>query len=242
MSLLDTPKTVLNPEIWTELKTLRPEVKEHILALLSTLIPLNKTERIVVMGSSATYQYSDTSDLDCNVVAIPGESYDAWHKLFKAFNEIPHLLPGTLHQINFFFQEHSSENADWSNAQSAYDVMRGTWLKTPPSPDKIGNPEIKYAREISYGTALVDAIEMRVQHISDAENRGDTTTARILIRELMLMFKDLENNRKTYYRYATNPAYEAGNIIYKVVDSSRFSELMHEMVNLFDKEWNPANE
>ena len=238
MSLLDLPKATLNPDLWAENKILRPDIKSYLLTLLSKIFSPSRAHAMVMIGSSVGYQYSHTSDIDVNVMGNPGESYDALHKIFKNFNNTPNMLPGTEHPINFFFQEYVPDT-DWSNSLGAYDINNGRWVKNPISPEHIGNPTTKYEREIAYGSMLLDTIEIEVQHIREAQDRGDKVTEFNLTRDLAIMFKTLENNRKVSYRYGTgrSPALQESNILYKMVESSRFGELMHILIDMYDKEW-----
>jgi predicted nucleotidyltransferase len=243
MSLLDLPKADLNPDLWTAEKQLRPKVKEYLLKLLSQIFSPSRAHAMVMIGSSVGHQYSGTSDIDINVMGNPGESYDALHKIFKNFNNTPNLLPGTEHPINFFFQEYVP-HTDWSNSLGAYDINSDQWVKNPISAEHIGDPTTKYEREIAYGDMLLDSIEVEVQHIRDAEDRGDKQTELKLLKELSMMFKTIEDNRKAAYRYGTghSPALGESNVFYKILEGSKFGDLMHELINWYDNEWKVAVE
>jgi len=243
MSLLDTPKPTLNPNIWTAENTLRPDVKTYLLALLSKIFSSSRAYALVMLGSSVSHQYSDTSDIDINVMGNPEETYDAQHKIFKDFNNTPNYLPGTQNPINFFFQEFHP-NSDWSNSLGAYDIRADRWVKNPISYEHIGDPTTKYEREISYGNLLLDTIEVEVQHIQDAQDRGDRETEFQLLRSLAIVFKTIEDNRKASYRYGTgrSPALQESNIYFKMIESSKFGDLFKELINLYDNQWKVASE
>jgi hypothetical protein len=239
MSLFDSPKPFLNPKIWTPEKKVRPEVREFIFSLIQTVLPMDKIFAMDLLGSNVGYQYGDTSDIDVNVVARKGESFDQWHKTFKIFNKKEHLLPGTKHPVNFFFQEYDP-NRNWENSLGAYDLIGDRWVKNPIPFDEIGDPETKYEREIAYGKMILQMIETQVSRAKEANARGDKDTARRIYTELAILFKQIEDNRKTAYRYGTGtPALQEYNIMYKLIDSSMYNDLFKKLVDYYDSEINP---
>jgi hypothetical protein len=239
MSLFDQPKPYLNPAIWAPDKTMRPEVKEYLIALLEKVFPMSKVFCLVMLGSSVSYQYGETSDVDLNMMARPGEEFDYWHTKFKLFNNTPNLLPGTKHPINYFFQEFSPE-LDWSNSLGAYDLLQDKWVKQPIPFSELGIPEKKYEREIAYGKILLTMIESQVDRAKEAKMRGDMDTARRIYTELAILFKGIEDDRKTAYRYGTGtPALQERNILYKLIESSEHHELFSKLVEFYNSDINP---
>lgn len=234
MSLFDAPKPMLNPVIWQPNEIMRPEVKKAIQDHLEKIYPMSKVSSMTMIGSSVSHQYSDTSDIDVNVGGIKGESYDAWHKIFKQLNDRVTYLPGTRHPMNFMFQEYQ-DSYDWSISLGAYNMLKDVWEKRPIPYDKIGDPYKKYEREVHFAKLLLTQIESEValmneirQH--DPEQYEDTR------KRLAILFKSIEDNRKTAYRYGTGtPALQEYNIVYKIVEGSPYGPLMHEMVSYYDK-------
>ncbi len=201
MSLFDPPKPYLNPVLWTSDKQLKPEVKTHILNLLTQIFPLEKVHQLVMIGSSVGHQYSGDSDIDVNVTARTGEDFDTWHPIFKKFNDKPNLYPGTQHPINFFFSEfQTGYTNDWSNSLGAYNILTDQWEKRPIPFDKLGNPEEKYAREIAYGKMLIGMIDTEVVAIEAAKARGDHDEAVRRMRTLAILFKNLESTKLADFR------------------------------------------
>lgn len=238
MSLFDPPKPFLNPAIWTPDKTLRPEVKTFILDTLSKVFPLSKVYSATMIGSSVGHQYSETSDVDVNVVARKGETFDKWHLIFKKFNRQMNYLLGTKHPINFFFQEFTTEN-DWSNSLGAYDLFLDRWSKLPIPFELIGNPEEKFEREIAYGKMMLSMVDSLVARAKEAKLRGDHEGAKRLYTELAIFFKSVDDNRKAAYRAGTGtPALQEYNIMYKLIENSPHGELFHKLIDFYDELFN----
>lgn len=235
MSLFDTPKPFLNPELWNPDKSLKPERKTQILDILSKVFPLGKVYSATMIGSSVGYQYSDTSDVDVNVVARRGETFDYWHLIFKKYNRQNNYLPGTKHPVNFFFQEYTADS-DWSNSLGAYDLFLDKWVKNPMDFSKIGDPEEKFEREIAYGKMMLAMVDSQVSRGKEAKLRGDTEGAHRIYTELAIFFKSVDENRKTAYRFGTGtPALQEYNIMYKLIEASPHAELFHKLVDFYDE-------
>lgn len=233
MSLFDKPKPVLNPILWTPEQTLRPEAKGLFFNLLSKIFPLNKIQAMVMIGSSVGYQYSETSDIDINVMAVKGEDYDKWHEIFKTFYD-KNLYPGTQHMINFFFQEYA-EGEDWNNSLGAYDILHGIWLKRPIPYDKIKDPYKKYEKELSYGHMLLSMIDSEVEAIRRSVAAGNQLDVDNRIQRLADIFSKIDLDRKTAYRYHTGtPALQENNILYKLISDSKYKDLFHELVERYN--------
>ena len=234
MSLFDTPKPFLNPDVW-EGGLLKPEVKAYILELLGKIFPVDKVQALVMIGSMVGHQYSETSDIDINLMARKGELFDKWHPIFKHYNSVEHPLPGTKHPINFFFQEYNHES-DWSNSLGAYDIFMDLWIKRAPTFEEIGNPEEKYEREIAWANMIISLVDSEVERAEKASQRGDRKGATDIYKGLARLFDTVEENRKTAYRYQTGtPALQEYNILYKLLEKSRHRDLFKALVDYYDQ-------
>jgi hypothetical protein len=238
MSLFDAPVPYLSPLLWDEHKQLKPEVKVYLVKLLEEIYPVEKVHAMVMLGSSVGYQYSATSDIDTNVMGRKGETFEAWHTIFKKFNNRPNLFPGTQRPINFFFQEYIPDT-DWSNSLGAYDILANKWIKAPISFEHIGDPIVKYEREIAYGKMLLSMIESQVKRAKEANARGDKDTAHRIYTELAIQFKQIENNRKDAYKYGHRPALHEYNIIYKLIEGSEHHDVFKKLIDYYDSEIDP---
>jgi hypothetical protein len=170
-------------------------------------------------------------------MARKGESFDTWHPIFKAFNDRPNLYPGTLHPINFFFQEYTSGN-DWSNSLGAYDIIQGTWSKRPIPYEKLGDPQDKYAREIAYGKLVLAMIDTEVNAMEEARIAGRTEEEVTRRDGLAILFKRIEDDRKAAYKYRIGtPALQENNILYKMIEGSKHHSLFKQLIGRYDMRW-----
>lgn len=236
MSIFDTPKPQLSPDIWMVNGVLRPDVKKSIFDILADIYPLNKVSALTLLGSLVGHQYTDTSDLDVRVMGIKDEDYDVWHTIFHDSNN-KHFLPGTNHPVNFMFQEYNP-GTEWTGSLGAYDILQDVWIKKPIPFDKIGDPYVKYEREIGYAKTLVSMIESEFLSIIECNKRGESEEVVRRLKNLAILFKTIEDNRKTAYRYSVGtPALQECNIIYKYLEDSPYAHLVHPLIDLYDKQW-----
>lgn len=150
----------LNPVLWDGME-LRPEVKDKILAIVeefqSTLdIPLDILD-INLVGSNASYNYTDKSDVDVHIVTdfeeygYPMELVNAAMQAFKkVFNDT--------YDINFdgYNVELYVEDVNTSpNSNGIYSVLNDTWIKVPA---KLEPVEIELEPEYSDFCNRIDAI------------------------------------------------------------------------------------
>ena len=238
MSIFDIPKPYLNPILWLPSGTqLRPEVTPYIIALLEQVFSMDKVHALVMIGSSVGYTYGPTSDIDINVMARKGATFEIWHKIFKDFNNRPNLYPGTQHPINFFFQEYVPDS-DWSNSLGAYDMLQNKWLKRPIPFDKLRDPEERYINEIAYSKLILDGLDNDVAQIEGLKEEGNDDEAERRLKQLAIQFKTIEDNRKTSYKYHIGtPALQEYNVIYKIIERSRHANLFKKLIEIYDEQW-----
>lgn len=231
MSLFDLPNTMLNPALWDANNQLRPEVKTYLLDLLQQIYPMTKVSRVVMIGSNVGYQYGPESDIDVNVMARKGETFEAWHPIFKAFNNRPNYFPNTKNPINFFFQEYVDGPTDWGNSLGAYDLIENAWKKNPISFKEIGDPEKKYEREIAFGHMMFDMIQSTVNSAVEAYDRGDRRQALDTLKTVQYYIKQLDEYRKTAYQYKIGtPALQEANIIFKLIEHSNLNSVFERLL------------
>lgn len=165
-SILDPIKNELSPDIWDKSMNVKPEVKKQIIDIFNTWsknIKLNiEPKSFYIVGSIATYQYHEKSDIDINInIDLSQERLQRLKKI------IPNgtLLKGTKHPINFFL---SIKTKDEEVQQAIYNLTEEKWIKKPvkinEDSDKFLvkyymaalNQAVSWARKIS-----IDLDEMR---------------------------------------------------------------------------------
>lgn len=226
MSLFDNPKQTLNPKIFdVTTKIMLPNVKSYLMSKYTDIYPAVKMYRLVLLGSNVSYVWSEKSDIDINLMGTKGEDFDAWHKIFKKFNHQLNYLPGTKMPINYFFQEYVAET-DWENSLGAYDIPTDTWLKKPIPPDKWGDPEQRFEREIANAKFLMSLLESEVINLKTAYDNRDERQITNSVANLRYFFQNLDDNRHLNYQYSINPALQEFNIIYKYIENSPYKTLL----------------
>lgn len=169
----------LNPAIWDN-GMLKPEIKEKILALVeefqSTLdIPLHVLD-IEIVGSNASYNYTDKSDVDVHIITnfddygYPQEFIQAAMNSFKAnFNKA--------YDVDYkgFNVELYVENVNSTpTTNGVYSVIQDKWIKEPQKLEAI---------EVELEPALT---EYR-QKIDSALKSGSAEEINAIIDELYVM-------------------------------------------------------
>ena len=126
----------LNPVLWNNNK-LRPEIKEKILSLVkefnSTLdIPLTILD-INIVGSNASYNYTEKSDVDVHIITnfeeygYPKEFIEAAMNAFKAnFNNKYDITYGG-YNVEVYVEDVKSS----PQSNGIYSVVRDEWIKEP---------------------------------------------------------------------------------------------------------------
>jgi hypothetical protein len=240
MSLFDPIQKQLNPTFWNG-NILKPEVVVNLQNMLINFFPKKFINKMVMIGSTVTYQYNDESDVDINVIATEGQSYDTWHRIFKEHADTI-KYPGTEHSVNFFFNEYS-ENPKFDNSLGAYDIQTKAWLKKPISPSilesklELYDPIFSFAREYTHTAdyillSLARLINDLTKYPKDSEKYlGVLDEIKIRLEDLQYMYRSVIDKRKLAYRYRIGtPALQENNLTYKFIENSPQGGLLH----LFD--------
>lgn len=157
-SVLDPVRDSLAKDVWTKNEN---HVKEkHRSYILDTLYEWLKkmdidTEptKVAILGSITTYQYTDTSDIDVNVVIDISEKKQG--EIIKFLpNDTP--LPGTKHPVNYYISKDAESNIE--KKDSAYDLLNDKWLKRPDKKDVV----IPYSYVLEIAKFFMDGIDERV--------------------------------------------------------------------------------
>ena len=188
-SILDEPRASLDPAIWDigrdNLPALKPDVKIHIvenfLSYISKFGGYIKPEEFVknmfYTGSTATYTYTDASDIDIHVIIDwidlaalnpdkarkdPNEMWRELHDIFWwTLNKIK--LPGTKHPLTYYVMPPGDEKKLLEAKEEIYDIGHDVFLVPP-------GKAINLTEEV-IDPALEEASEFMArinQHIADA--------------------------------------------------------------------------
>lgn len=127
-SILDPVREKLSPDLWVNNK-LKASVKAHILKKFEVWLKNYadvKIKTAYFLGGMTGYQYTNTSDIDINIV-IPISD----EKAKELFPILPngHNFPKTSHPVNYHIS--TKVNPDWKKAGSIYDMLADKWIKEP---------------------------------------------------------------------------------------------------------------
>lgn len=157
-SILDEPRASLDSAIWDigedNFPALKPNIKIHIvenfLSYISQFGGYNRTEEFVknmfFTGSTATYTYTDKSDIDIHVIVDwidlaalnpdkakedPKEMWQELHDIFWwTLNQ--QKLPGTKHPLTYYVVPPGEEKKKILDAkEEIYDIGHDVWICPP---------------------------------------------------------------------------------------------------------------
>lgn len=141
----------LNPKLWQDSQTLRPEVQVALFKIAKEFyefldfdVPMVDLQ---ITGSQANYNYSDYSDLDLHLI-VPYEQvqcdepvedlFDTKRKLWKQIHNISvHGVPVEVYV----------EDSDKPTKGAAYSLMSDSWLRDP-DPTEVEVDDVELRREI----------------------------------------------------------------------------------------------
>ena len=134
----------LNQSIFNEDK-LDPQVREKLLDVANRFIEALKADNIelepidiVLLGSNASYNYTNDSDLDTHIIAdmsVYKDQEDLAQKIYQAYktiwnNKYDPMIKG--HEVEIYIEPDKVS----ANSNGIYSIMNDAWLKVP-DPDKI---------------------------------------------------------------------------------------------------------
>ena len=179
-SVLDAPRDVLDPAIWQdrpdEIPMLRPNIKvkivqrffEYLNRFGGYVSPELWVKNMFYTGSTATYRYSDRSDVDIHVVvdwqdmleANPDKkkptNEEVWRDLHDTFwwtlNKLQ--LEGTKHPIQYYVVKPGEEKGIIEQKEEIYDIGHDVWLIPPEKalemPEEVLQVAINNASDIMH--------------------------------------------------------------------------------------------
>lgn len=131
--------TTLNPLIWNEDETLKPEVEEKIKNVVKMFVDILTENKIKIkvmdiylVGSNANYNYNESSDIDIHIIA--DESFDCDDKHLPLLYNAYKTLFNKKYDISFngINVEVYVENAnDINNVSTAEYSLNKGWIKKP---------------------------------------------------------------------------------------------------------------
>ena len=134
----------LDPSLWNDDKTLKPEIREHLLQIAEDFY--NSTEltgdvqNILFIGSSANYNWTPTSDIDLHIVIDVAQekiNEDYSRKFMDSLSfkwNTEHEIEIKNHPIEVYLQDLREPNSDATKGRpgaAIYSLYDGKWLIEP---------------------------------------------------------------------------------------------------------------
>lgn len=234
MSIITDPKESLNPQIWTESETLRPEIKT---AILNRVSPFEKKfgltiKRILIKGSHTGYKWSEDSDLDVNLVVDKDKLPEDWKKTRLTSLHINNHTPqNTDLVINYFLSDWDfSKDLDESYQEFAeygvWDVKNDYWVIPPNQKEKLPLTESQN-RDLDWAKLQ----EREFKNLWE-NYKNSPTNKSIYWNALLNLANEIENNRKLPFLTGWGDSrYNENNMVFKwIEDGSQYGKLFKKLM------------
>jgi len=157
-SILDPVHKELNPAIWNDDMTIKPEVREELLNPIFKDLPERMKDKIVNVhftGSNTGYQYNDSTDIDIHIEVADDEVEEAVRLVTAGPQE---NLADTGHRIEYYAHV-GDEFVGSVGKGSVYDLLNNKWIEKPEY-EKI-KPPVSHIMEIA--KIFMSGIDDRIQ-------------------------------------------------------------------------------
>lgn len=166
-SILDLPNDTLPPEIWDlseDVPRMRRKLRSNIIKHARTLASTHGFEikAIYMYGSSATYQYTSSADIDISIYPVSLPEGSSYEEILEKIREV-HVPYGT-YEIHYYLKKPDAELAE--TADGSYDVLNDIWLITPVKPEEGYDPLLDHEE-------MVDVADQRVSEFDEETAKLD---------------------------------------------------------------------
>lgn len=153
-SMLDPVNKTRCREIFDENDIMKPEVVNYIkksfelwYEQLNPDMKIFNVDHYAAIGSSTGFQYTDTSDVDIQVIISMKDGHD-FSETRKLISILPNGndLPGTKHPVNYFFIDINNPT-DFEKVENFYNIETKIWEKKQEA--GVNNVPLLYVREIA---------------------------------------------------------------------------------------------
>ncbi len=222
--------TTLDPNIWNEDKTLKPDIREHLLKIAEDFY--NSTDlqgeihNILFLGSSANYNWTPTSDVDLHVVIDIAEEKINEEYARKFMDSLgskwntEHDIEIKGHPVEVYIQDVREPNSDASLSRpgaAIYSLFDGRWIQEPTH-EKLDIDADKIRRKFQ---TIQDKVKKLVE-------TGD-------IEKLKELMKAIRNYRNT--GLANGGEFCTENLVFKALRKSGVLEKIKTTINtVYDKQ------
>jgi len=251
-SILDPVQPTLALDIFDKHKLLQQRVKKHILQTYVSLLPADSIHGMYLIGSTAGYQHTETSDVDVNVIVPKDLMTDAVNLLRHSLNG--KLIPGTQHPLNFYLSAAiSTDPPDFSDsAFGIYNILDDRWEVPPETSPIRKDPKLELALELKVSELVknqflryISKYEICKKELDNIEelllaypedwtlNYSKKHYSQLLEQvksDLEFFVKSLDQKRKDTYGVGVGvPRMSQENLNFKVVEHTPFEKLFEEL-------------
>lgn len=204
----------LNPSLWTG-EQLKPEVRVALLRIAREFYRFLEVKArivdIVISGSQANYNYSDSSDIDLHVI-IPISSIECDEPIESLFDTKRKLWKAK-HTIDIYGipVEAYAEDQHRPAVSSVYSVLNDRWVKHPEQ------PVIDYARDSV--ERVVKSWTLLIDQAVSAHNQSSLEE----LTHLLMNYRKLS--------LAKDGEFGVGNLAFKSLRNAGTLEQLHTALN-----------
>lgn len=213
----------LNPSIWAKDNHLRPEVKDKLEEIVNEfLIELEENEipihilDVHLVGSNASYNYTDKSDLDVHIIAnledVTCDPYvlNLLYGYFKSYFNDKYDI--SIHDVDVELYIEDVNTSSISNG--IYSLFDDEWVKFP---EKVEVPDVDISKDIIPYKNMYDS----------AMNSKDGMEAIMLVNDLYLLRRN---------SLSTDGEYGIGNLIFKEFRNNGWLDKLKDLSNEYKSE------
>ena len=252
-SILDAYHRTLPPEIWDRVQPfykLKQDVRDEILRRIYNFVPFSRVRKAALVGSIASHLYNSETDIDIHIIADFDEKSPEFERFQKRAEAASNRnLPGTDHPVQFYFHE---VDDDFSNVESAYDLINDKWIKYTPiekvnindyyntfkrvvSQIDIERAEL-YRNLVDYAelkSSMVDVPDDEIARI-EAELEQKLEEINSSITKMDAQYRAVKNARTAAYkkskrggdRQALVSSKDYANVLYKLLERYSYAEFL----------------
>lgn len=215
----------LNPKIWNADHTLKDDVKDRLLQIVSyftkdSYIPINVLDARIV-GSNASYNYTPFSDLDLHLV-VNFEQISDSKELIQALFDLQKTLFNKAHDISIHgvnVELYVEDVNAMTLSNGIYSLFEDKWIKEPEKLTDV--PDVDITKETNRWRRVIET----------ALSNGDINDVSNLINRLYMIRKNA---------LSIDGEYSKGNQIFKAIRNDglldklkdRYKELVSKDLSL----------
>ena len=160
----DVTQKDLNPLLWNEDGTLKPEMRSHLLKIAKEFKEFldtdSKLKDVTITGSMANHNWTDFSDIDLHLI-MDFSDIDANKDFVRDFMDMKKALWGLKHDIkidDFDVELYAQDQDDEHHSSGVFSLKNNDWIEKPSKTEvKVDTDLVR--KKADYVATLIDGIE-----------------------------------------------------------------------------------